>query len=626
MSCLGLSAAAQGVEADTSAFYGIRAQLDAGASGAALQGISDLAPRLLATADPGVAAEASLLLGDALAANGRHQDGLDAYERARATAEAADDVLRQGRAYHGLAEGLLALDRFQEAAVHFGAAAELYAADSNRHVVTLRAQSRAYLLAGRGQEARRAAVESAEVAEAAGLVAEQAESLRLAAATSASMGQHDLAYRTLRRAELLQEANFEARLEEQRTDLEQTLLAALAAREAERALGDERAVGLLEAEQQRWRRKAAMGMAALTLGALGMTLLLWGLTGWRRYRIRSAVRHHQRKRRRRLRSQRPVSGPTARDLDALPSVAPNTATPLNTSPGVGAVDPRPRVSPKQVPPHEDRIETAPRARARTASEHLGTSGDALPDASQSGGRDAQGPVGEPFVRPQVTTYPNSEALSTAVAERLMAAAATAPEGLDAKSAPRRAPGDTEETGLALAAFLLDQQLGGGGGAPDRSQLLGRSEVLRLLRHRVARQGVEIDMQGFLEAVGDYVLLRRGSLATGVKVQVNAVLRVPVRYAAPLGLIAYELVLNAIEHAFVGRQTGVVTLRMDQEAGHVHLEIEDDGRGLPQGFSLERSGTEGLRFVRALAGFLRAAVEVRSRAGVRWRFSVGTDSA
>ncbi|MEO1632766.1 MAG: hypothetical protein AAFU38_18510, partial [Bacteroidota bacterium] len=42
---------------------------------------------------------------------------------------------------------------------------------------------------------------------------------------------------------------------------------------------------------------------------------------------------------------------------------------------------------------------------------------------------------------------------------------------------------------------------------------------------------------------------------------------------------------------------------------------------PQGFSLERSGARGLPFVRALAAFLKAAVELRSGTGVLWRVSV-----
>lgn len=605
---------AQTAGADTSAFVGIRAQLEAGASAAALEAIRELIPSLTASGDLGVAAPALLLLGDAYLADMRLQEALGAYERARAAAESAADAERQGVAYAGLAESFLALDRFEEAAVHFGAAAEFYSAQPQRSIPLLLAQSRAYLLAGRGQEARRAAVESAEAAEAADLIAEQAESLSLAAAISESMGQHGLAYRTLRRAEQLQEAEFTAQLSAQRTDLERSLLAALSAREAERALGDARSEDLLEAEQQRWRRRAAMGMAALTLGALGMTLLLWSLTGWRRYRIRSAVRHHQRKRHRRQRAQRPDTSPTALDTVGAP-------TTVADSRARNAEAPSHQASLLQgTPPREGSLEALPHEHAHTASDPFETSGDALPDSSDTG---ATGPVGVPFMRPEVPTYADSEAVSTTVAERLMAAAATAPEGLNAKANARRmpAPGDTEETGLALAAFLLDQQLGIEGGHPDRSRLLGRSEVLRLLRHRVVRQGVDIDMQGFLEALGDYVVLRRGSLATGVEVRVDAPLRVPVRYAAPLGLIAYELVLNAIEHAFVGRQTGGVVLSMEQGGAYLHLEVEDDGRGLPKGFSLERSGAEGLRFVRALAAYLRAAVEVRSSQGVRWRFSV-----
>ena len=66
----------------------------------------------------------------------------------------------------------------------------------------------------------------------------------------------------------------------------------------------------------------------------------------------------------------------------------------------------------------------------------------------------------------------------------------------------------------------------------------------------------------------------------------------------LSLLANELILNALKHAFVGRTAGniSVALRVEQE---VELHVADDGCGLPCGFDANQDGNLGLELVRAL---------------------------
>nr|WP_206037717.1 PAS domain-containing sensor histidine kinase [Rhodococcus sp. HNM0569] len=70
-------------------------------------------------------------------------------------------------------------------------------------------------------------------------------------------------------------------------------------------------------------------------------------------------------------------------------------------------------------------------------------------------------------------------------------------------------------------------------------------------------------------------------------------------ATPLVMVLTELVQNAIEHAFEPGTTGTVTLGVSRSAGWLDVVIHDDGRGLPDGFSLERSDRLGLQIVRTL---------------------------
>ncbi|GGC66505.1 histidine kinase N-terminal domain-containing protein [Hoyosella rhizosphaerae] len=87
-------------------------------------------------------------------------------------------------------------------------------------------------------------------------------------------------------------------------------------------------------------------------------------------------------------------------------------------------------------------------------------------------------------------------------------------------------------------------------------------------------------------------------------------------ATPLVMVLTELVQNAIEHAFnlgaTGNfhdafdsdersESGEIVLRAERSARWLDVVIHDNGNGLPDGFSLERSDRLGLQIVRTLVG-------------------------
>ena len=71
-------------------------------------------------------------------------------------------------------------------------------------------------------------------------------------------------------------------------------------------------------------------------------------------------------------------------------------------------------------------------------------------------------------------------------------------------------------------------------------------------------------------------------------------------ATALVMVITELVQNAIEHAFESSaKQGCVTIRAERSARWLDVVVHDDGRGLPQGFSLEKADRLGLQIVRTL---------------------------
>jgi two-component sensor histidine kinase len=70
-------------------------------------------------------------------------------------------------------------------------------------------------------------------------------------------------------------------------------------------------------------------------------------------------------------------------------------------------------------------------------------------------------------------------------------------------------------------------------------------------------------------------------------------------ATPLVMVLTELVHNAMSHAYAPGSRGEVIVSVNRSAGWLDIVVSDDGRGLPKGFSLERSRGLGLQIVRTL---------------------------
>ena len=91
-------------------------------------------------------------------------------------------------------------------------------------------------------------------------------------------------------------------------------------------------------------------------------------------------------------------------------------------------------------------------------------------------------------------------------------------------------------------------------------------------------------------------------------------------ATALIMVITELVQNAIEHAFdTSAQQGCVTIRAERSARWLDVVVHDDGRGLPDGFSLEKSDRLGLQIVRTLV-----SAELDGSLGMHEVASGGTD--
>lgn len=89
------------------------------------------------------------------------------------------------------------------------------------------------------------------------------------------------------------------------------------------------------------------------------------------------------------------------------------------------------------------------------------------------------------------------------------------------------------------------------------------------------------------------------------------LTLPPERMAALGLLATELVTNALKHG-----AGRVTVSLSMRDGQAELAVRDEGDGFPDGFDAARSRGLGMRVALAMARQLRGALRVESGPGGR----------
>ncbi|MDD3925930.1 MAG: GAF domain-containing protein [bacterium] len=91
-----------------------------------------------------------------------------------------------------------------------------------------------------------------------------------------------------------------------------------------------------------------------------------------------------------------------------------------------------------------------------------------------------------------------------------------------------------------------------------------------------------------------------------------------KQATSLALVLNELLINAIKHAFDGREEGRVEVDMREDDKAVSLVVKDDGRGVPEGFKLDSHSNLGLQIVRNLVERdLRGSLTYYNDQGAVW---------
>ena len=126
---------------------------------------------------------------------------------------------------------------------------------------------------------------------------------------------------------------------------------------------------------------------------------------------------------------------------------------------------------------------------------------------------------------------------------------------------------------------------------------------------------EIPLAMFLKTLVESVAATQGARAEGVELQMELddIVASP-DVSVPIGIIVNELLSNCYKYAFPKGRSGTVRVVARRLDGEIELTVQDDGIGLPEGVTLERSVGFGLQLVWAEARQLNATVTFTSTEG------------
>lgn len=154
---------------------------------------------------------------------------------------------------------------------------------------------------------------------------------------------------------------------------------------------------------------------------------------------------------------------------------------------------------------------------------------------------------------------------------------------------------------------------GGEVATELQDMAGRMRALGSVQSRLYDTG-SLHGLDFATALGDIagnLVSIHGEGHVRLNLDMDGPLALEVSRAMPLGLLCYEVILNALKHAWPGRRTGKLKVELRTRGAPRQVRIVDDGVGFTNGEAAQGLGTQ---IARALAREAQVEMETRTRLG------------
>ncbi|WP_292367652.1 sensor histidine kinase [Methanoregula sp. UBA64] len=153
----------------------------------------------------------------------------------------------------------------------------------------------------------------------------------------------------------------------------------------------------------------------------------------------------------------------------------------------------------------------------------------------------------------------------------------------------------------------------------------RIKSMALIHENLYKSGdlTSIDFDRYLRNLAGNLMVAYGVDRAGIRVTTDARdLIVTITTAIPLGLIANELISNALKYAFTGTgQGGEIVLTGRKDENGITLVVRDNGKGIPKDFDWENAESLGFNLVLMLARQLKGTVRLNRENGTEFTITV-----
>jgi two-component sensor histidine kinase len=78
-----------------------------------------------------------------------------------------------------------------------------------------------------------------------------------------------------------------------------------------------------------------------------------------------------------------------------------------------------------------------------------------------------------------------------------------------------------------------------------------------------------------------------------------------------------MISNSLKHAFPKGRTGVITIDIRKKADSYILIYSDDGIGIPEGITFERTESLGMQLIHGLVEQIGGSIELERKGGTRY---------
>jgi len=142
-------------------------------------------------------------------------------------------------------------------------------------------------------------------------------------------------------------------------------------------------------------------------------------------------------------------------------------------------------------------------------------------------------------------------------------------------------------------------------APEAKQAfqesINRIKCIALVHDYLSKESPEIiEMKNCICRIAG--MIQDGMVDPGCQVGIEVLgdkINLPSEMAIPVAIVTNELLYNALEHGLVGRESGKIMVKVVEEDCMAVIYVDDDGVGVPPGFTPEVNANLGLQIVLTL---------------------------